>query len=135
MLDLNDPKQAHKDQRLRSDPIIWLCSVRPNGRPHAAAVWFLWDGSSILIFSMPTAQKVRNLRHEPRVTLALDDTHAGDDPITLEGTAEILEPSVVTTQLPAYAEKYGELMKEIDLPPDKMAQIYSQPIPITPTRF
>src|SRR5258707_11511094 len=103
VLDLNDPKQAHKDQRLRSDPIIWLCSVRPDGRPHAAAVWFLWDGSSILIFSMPTAQKLRNLRHEPRVILALDDTHAGDDPITLEGTAEILEPSVVTPQLPAYA--------------------------------
>jgi hypothetical protein len=26
-------------------------------------------------------------------------------------------------------------MKEIDLPPEKMAQIYSQPIRITPTRF
>ena len=39
MLDLSDSKGAHIDQRLRDEPIIWLSSVRPDGRPHLVPVW------------------------------------------------------------------------------------------------
>ena len=39
MLDLSDSKGAHIDQRLRDEPIIWLSSVRPDGRPHLVLVW------------------------------------------------------------------------------------------------
>src|SRR5256885_2571611 len=42
MLDLRDSKDAHIDARLRHEPIIWLSSVRPDGRPHLVPVWFLW---------------------------------------------------------------------------------------------
>jgi len=79
MLDLTNPKDAHRDERLRKDPIIWLSSVRPDGRPHLVPVWFLWYGETILIFSQPNAQKIRNLRQNTNVILALDDTKDGDD--------------------------------------------------------
>lgn len=133
MLDLSNKQDAHIDQRLRENIIVWLSSVRPDGRPHTAAVWFLWDGSSILIFSQQN-QKVRNLRQNPQVSLALDNTNDGDDVITIEGTAELLDNPAITTALAPYAEKYGELMKDLGWTAEQMSKSYSQAIRITPTR-
>src|SRR5438552_14391192 len=101
LLDMTKPKDAHIDGRLRSEPIIWLSSVRPDGRPHLVPVWFLWDGAAILIFSKPAAQKVRNLRHSPQVMLALDSADEGEDVVLLEGRAELLGAGAPRSTLPA----------------------------------
>jgi PPOX class probable F420-dependent enzyme len=135
MLDLTRKKDAHIDQRLREDIIIWLNSVRPDGRPHSVAVWFLWTGKDMLIFSKPEQQKIRNLRHNPRITLALDNTNLGADVITLDGTAELIDDPAITTNMPAYVEKYRARMAHIGLDGPAMAALYSQAIRITPTRF
>lgn len=135
LLDLTKERDAHIQQRLQHDVIVWLTSVRPDGRPHAVAVWYLWDGEAFLIFSRPNNQKVRNLQQNANVVLAVDNTHTGDDPITIEGTATLLEPGTVGTDLPAYVEKYGERIKGIGFTPESMAAAYSQPIRIVPTRF
>jgi PPOX class probable F420-dependent enzyme len=135
MLDLTDEKQAHIDERLRNDPIIWLSTVRPDGRPHSVAVWFLWTGADFLIFSIPENQKIRNIRHEKRVFLALDDTREGDDIITIEGVAELIDDPFVNVALPAYAQKYDRLLKDMGRTAETMAKRYSQAIRITPTRF
>ena len=135
MLDLTQPGHAHVDERLRSDIMIWLNTVRPDGRPHSAAVWFLWDGSQFLIFSQPNTQKIRNLQHNPNVVLALDNTKNGSDVIVIEGKAELLKQGDVNTTLPAYAEKYLPELKDMGWTPESMAADYSQPIRVTPTKF
>ena len=135
MLDLTQPKYAHVDERLRSDIMIWLNTVRADGRPHSAAVWFLWDGSQFLIFSQPNTQKLRNLQHNPNVVLALDNTKDGSDVIVIEGKAELLKQGDVNTTLPAYAEKYLPELKDMGWTPESMAADYSQPIRVTPTKF
>ena len=33
MLDLSNPYHAHIDRRLRTEPIIWLTTSSPTGRP------------------------------------------------------------------------------------------------------
>ncbi|HEV2655078.1 MAG TPA: pyridoxamine 5'-phosphate oxidase family protein, partial [Ktedonobacteraceae bacterium] len=88
MLDLTKERDAHVDKRLRSDTTIWLTTVRRDGRPHTVPVWFLWDGATFLIFSQPDNLKIRNLRNNPNVTLALDNTDDGSDVIAVEGKAE-----------------------------------------------
>ena len=135
MLDLTQPGHAHVDERLRSDIMLWLNTVRPDGRPHSAAVWFLWDGSQFLIFSQPNTQKIRNLQHNPNVVLALDNTKNGSDVIVIEGKAELLKQGDVNTTLPAYAEKYLPELKDMGWTPESMAADYSQPIRVTPTKF
>jgi PPOX class probable F420-dependent enzyme len=135
MLDLNDSKDAHIDQRLRAEPIIWLSSVRPDGRPHLVPVWFLWDGAAILIFSKPSAQKVRNLRHSPQVMLALDSADEGEDVVLLEGRAELLGDDAPRSTLPEYAKKYAALMARIDMAADWHAVEYSQAIRVTVERL
>ena len=134
ILDLTQKRDAHIDQRLRENAIVWLTSVRPDGRPHAVAVWFLWDGETILIFSQPNNQKVRNLRHNPNVLLAIDDTREGADPITIEGQATLLESGATSTTQDTYVAKYGEGIKRIGYTPEQMAAVYSQGIRIVPTR-
>jgi PPOX class probable F420-dependent enzyme len=134
ILDLTKERDAHINQRLREDPIVWLTTVRPDGRPHAVAVWFLWDGETFLIFSKPNNQKIRNLQHNPNVLLAVDDTHKGNDPISIEGTATLLESGETDTTLAAYVEKYGVRIKHIGFTPGTMATAYSQGIRIVPTR-
>lgn len=134
ILDLTKERDAHIDQRLRNDEVIWLNSVRPEGRPHAVVVWFLWDGESVLIFSKPKNQKVRNIEQNENVLLALDDTRDGSDPITIEGTATLLAPGTVDATSPLYLAKYSEGIKGLGSTPEKMAAEYSQAIRITPTK-
>jgi len=134
ILDLTQQRHAHIDQRLHNDMVIWLNSVRPNGHPHAVVVWFLWDGESVLIFSRPKNQKLVNIQHNPNVLLALDNTNDGSDPVTIEGTATLLAPGVMSATLQAYVKKYGEGIKQLGFTPEQMAAEYSQGIRITPTR-
>ena len=136
MLDLTKERDMHIDQRLRSDPIIWLSTVRRDGRPHTAPVWFLWDGKTILIFSQPGSQKLRNLRNNPYVTLALEGTNGGTDVIVLEGKAELLKEKTTELNQPDYfITKYGSAIQDMGEAPESLAQSYSQPIRITPTKF
>ena len=134
VLDLTQERHAHIDQRLHNDYVIWLHSTRPDGRPHAVVVWFLWDGESVLIFSRPKNQKVSNIQHNQNVLLALDNTNNGDDPITIEGTATLLTHGAADATLESYVKKYGEGIKELGFTPEQMATEYSQAIRITPTR-
>jgi PPOX class probable F420-dependent enzyme len=135
MLDLASAKDSKIDRRLRTEPIIWLSSTRPDGRPHLVPVWFWWDGHSILIFSEPDKPKVRNIRHSPHVMLALDSKDDGEDIVMIVGLASLPdEPSAV--HMPAaFGEKYASLFDRIGSTPAKMATQYSQVIRVAPTRF
>src|SRR5690242_3684095 len=133
-LDLSNPQHAHAAERLRTDVIIWLATVRPDGRPHLVAVWFLWDGATILIFSKPD-QKIRNLRQNPQVVLALDDTADGEDIVAIEGQAALLPRDEVTATFPPYAAKYGPQLKDMGWTAESMAAEYTEPIRVTPTRI
>lgn len=135
MFDLSDSKDAHIDARLRHEPIIWLSSVRPDGRPHLVPVWFLWDGAAILIFSKPEVQKVRNLRHSPQVMLALDSADEGEDVVLLEGRAELLGEGAPRSTLPVYAQKYDALMARIGITAESMAAEYTQAIRVAVERL
>jgi PPOX class probable F420-dependent enzyme len=135
ILDLAQPRHATLDRRLRSEPIIWLSSVRPDGRPHLVPVWFWWDGTAILLFSKPGNQKVRNLIHQPRVMFALEAADEGEDIGLFEGQAELLPSGTVDSTLPEFAAKYAALFVRIGSTPGKMAAEFSQAIRITPTKL
>ncbi len=134
-LDLSNPKDAHIDERLRTEPIIWLATTRPDGRPHLVPVWFSWDGETITIYSQPNNRKMRNLQHNPNVSLALNTMDEGDDVVIVEGTAELLGKSAQTMNNPTYVEKYDRLIKKLQTTPDEIAAEYSEVIRVTPTRF
>ncbi len=127
--------QPHILERLRTDELAWLTTVRSDGRPHSVPLWFLWENSAILIFSKQSTQKIRNLRHNHFITFALADIKNGHDVVILEGTAELLQRGQTNEALQAYGEKYREGLQRIGVPVEAFTTLYSQPIRITPARL
>ena len=107
MLDVTTKWGKHAEQRLQSNRIAWLTTVGGDGRPYTVPVGFVWEGQTLLIFSQPKKQKLRNIRKNPRVTLALDETERGQDVVIVEGTAELIDDPQISIKMPAYVEKYG----------------------------
>ena len=50
-----------------------LATLMPDGRPQVTPVWCDFDGQYVLINSAKGRQKDRNMRRDPRVSLALVD--------------------------------------------------------------
>jgi PPOX class probable F420-dependent enzyme len=50
-----------------------LATLMPDGRPQVTPVWCDFDGQHVLINSAKGRQKDRNMRRDPRVSLALVD--------------------------------------------------------------
>ena len=40
---MNFPPEV--EERLRSEPIMWMTTVTPDGRPQPSPIWFLWSGA------------------------------------------------------------------------------------------
>ena len=126
---------ARIDRMLRAAPVVWLSSVRPDGSPHLVPIWFSWDGETILVASKPGAQKVRNLRANPTVMLALGEPEDDFDVGMLEGRAELLDGPAAATLPVAHLAKYRAQLAAIGLDRDEFVATYSQVIRIVPTRF
>ena len=134
MLDPSDPKHAHALDRLGREPIAWLTTVRRSGQPQSSPVWFVWEGSTFLMYSIPTSAKVPNIRANPRVSIHLSDDGTGGDVVTFEGTAEIVEGAPSPDTVPAYLDKYRGMIEEMGANPAQFGALYATAIRITPTR-
>lgn len=118
---------------LETEAVVWLSTTRPDGLPHLVPVWFWWDGQSVLVFSKPEAVKVRSLRENPALMLALGDPDADFDVGLLEARATVLSERVPVPE-PMFA-KYADRMAAIGLDPSTFAETYRQAVRIAPTRF
>ncbi|HYH93356.1 MAG TPA: pyridoxamine 5'-phosphate oxidase family protein [Candidatus Saccharimonadales bacterium] len=130
----NDLAAARLDRFLRTEPVVWLSTVRPDGGPHLVPTWFAWDGTSITIVSKPGAQKVRNLRAHGRAMLALGDAEDDFDVGLIEATAELVDGPSSGDLPPVFLAKYRARIDELGLTPAQFAQTYAQLIRLHPTR-
>ena len=121
-----DPVPAPDEalSRLASEQNIWFSSVRLDGRPHLAPVWFVAHAGRIYIGTDPGSVKSRNVRANPRVTLALEE---GTHPVICEGLARVVDPPWGDALLAAFFQKY-----EWDLNKENQ---YNQVIEVTPVKW
>jgi PPOX class probable F420-dependent enzyme len=68
-----------------------LATRMPDGRPHVTPVWFVLDGDDLICTTWHTSAKARSLRHEPRVSVCVDDDRPPYAFAMLEGVASISE--------------------------------------------
>jgi PPOX class probable F420-dependent enzyme len=122
--------------RLRSNLIAWLTTVRPDGQPVTVPVWFLLrDDETILLYSRPDKDKLRNIAANPKVSLALDVTDIGRNIVRLEGTAGRARDQPAANEDPAYLTKYTERMAAMFGTPEQFARLFSVALIITPARL
>ena len=83
---------------------IWISTTRPDGRPHAVPVWYVWDGRSLYFISDRKLQKSKNLVQQPWIVVHAGD---GDDVIILEGITTVVKDTDELNRVDdAYRAKY-----------------------------
>jgi general stress protein 26 len=75
---------SHAAQRLAKSRNYWICTSRPDGRPHSIPVWGFWIDGAVCFGTARSSRKARNLAHNAAVSIHLD---SGDDVVIVEGTA------------------------------------------------
>ncbi|AZS76849.1 PPOX class F420-dependent enzyme [Streptomyces lydicus] len=66
-----------------------LATVRDDGGPHVAPVWFLMDGDELVFNTGEETVKGRNLARDGRVALCIDDDRPPFSFVVVHGSAEI----------------------------------------------
>lgn len=66
-----------------------LATVRPDGRPHVAPVWFVVHGDEIVTMTWYTSVKARNLRIDARAALTVDLEEPPYGFVLVEGTVSM----------------------------------------------
>lgn len=74
---------SHAEDRLTKSRNYWICTARPDGRPHSIPVWGFWIDGALYFGTARSSRKARNLAHHPAVSIHLE---SGDDVIILEGS-------------------------------------------------
>lgn len=97
---------AYAEQRLAAARNYWLATVAPDGRPHLMVVWAVWLDGSLLLSTGESSRKARNLRAEPRCSIAAQC--AGDtELVVVEGTAEQIAVEALARFVAAVQVKYA----------------------------
>lgn len=131
-IDESTPFGARVARRLDVEAIAWLTTTSAAGAPVPVPVWFLWDGSSFLVYSRPGQPKLASIERNPRVTLNLDSDGRGGDVVVIGGLARLAPDEPPADQVPAYVEKYAWGFQRIGMTAAGFAATYSVPIRIEP---
>jgi PPOX class probable F420-dependent enzyme len=84
-----------------------LASVRADGRPHVAPIWFVIDGDDLLFMTGSTTVKGRSLRNDPRAALTVDLEEPPYAFATVEGSVTIeTDPEAMLPHSVAIARRY-----------------------------
>jgi hypothetical protein len=69
-----------------------LATVRADGRPHVAPIWYVLDDDGSILFNTgESTVKGRNLRRDPRASLCVDDERPPFSYVVVEGSVEITD--------------------------------------------
>ncbi len=114
----------------------WICTTRPDGRPHAKPVWGIWLDDRVLWGTSPESVSARNLAAAPAVVVHLE---SGDEAAILEGTfAFERDADVIARFTEAYDAKYDyklELDTAFGLRPRSCLSWTEADYPMTATRW
>jgi PPOX class probable F420-dependent enzyme len=133
-LDPTDPGHARALERLTGDTVIWMTTVSPNLQPQPSAVWFWWDGQTVLVYSAGSA-RIKNIAANPKVSLSFNSDPHGDDITILYGSAALDPATPPAKDIPGYTARYDERVPLIGMNWDTMSAHYQFPIRIRLTGY
>ena len=92
------------EERLRVSRNYWICSISPNGYPHALPVWGVWLDQRLYFVTKRASKKARNLLSNPKVAIHLE---SGDDVVSFQGSVvEVTHSRRLAKVAAVYSEKY-----------------------------
>lgn len=103
-------------EQLKTNRIMSLATVRPDGYPQATTVTYANDGLTLYFACDRNGQKVRNLRRSPKVSLTINKDTANWKKITglsMGATAKVLERPADTKRALALLSRKFKDMKNL----------------------
>jgi len=82
------PNLTERQLRFVAKPRIGrLATVRPDGSPHTAPVWYRYEDGVFIVLTEPSSRKGRNIRRDARVELCIDDDQPPYHTVIVRGRA------------------------------------------------
>jgi nitroimidazol reductase NimA-like FMN-containing flavoprotein (pyridoxamine 5'-phosphate oxidase superfamily) len=97
------------EQQLTDAIHYWMCSVRPDNRPHVVPRWAVYVEGRIYYDGSPETRHARNVTENPHVALHLE---SGEKALIAEGTCRAAGkpvPELAEKIAAAYRAKYAAL--------------------------
>ncbi|MCO5182724.1 MAG: pyridoxamine 5'-phosphate oxidase family protein [Anaerolineae bacterium] len=95
---------AWVSDRMAQSRNYWICTTRPDGRPHATPVWGVWYEDTFYFGVGPESRKGRNLAVNPNIVVHLE---SGDEVVILEGVVHTVSDRGLLSRLAVrYNNKY-----------------------------
>ncbi|MFE7748722.1 pyridoxamine 5'-phosphate oxidase family protein [Streptomyces sp. NPDC057428] len=96
---------AERDAYLAGQRTCRVATVSAEGRPHISALWFVWDGTSLWLYSLTRSLRWAHLRQNPGIAVVVDDgVEYGElRGVELSGQAEFVG------EVPRTGEEHAEL--------------------------
>ncbi|MCA6092693.1 pyridoxamine 5'-phosphate oxidase family protein [Streptomyces sp. SCA3-4] len=64
---------AELDAFLTAAHTCRVATTGPDGRPHVSALWYVWDGQALWLYSLTRSRRWADLRRDPRLAAVVDD--------------------------------------------------------------
>ena len=101
-----------------------LATLMPDGKPQVTPVWCDFDGKHVLVNSAKGRVKDRNMRRDPRVSMALIDPDNPYRYLQLQGRVVEITESGADQHIDRLAKKYLGLDKYPNRQPGEVRVIY-----------
>jgi PPOX class probable F420-dependent enzyme len=100
------PVPPEIDQFLsRRNPAV-IATLDPDGSPHTAATWYIWDRGRVLVNMDEGRKRLANLRRDPRVSITFLGERSWYRHVTLTGRVASLEPDATFEDIDRLAGHY-----------------------------
>ena len=97
---------SHAEKRLEKSRSYWICTARPDGRPHSMPVWGMWVDGALWFGTGTGTRKAKNLKRNPAVSIHLE---SADDMVVFESRVEKVDTATLdkatTKRLDAISRK------------------------------
>ncbi len=90
------------EQKIAKAHNYWVCTTRPDGRPHSMPVWAVWVDGAVYFGTDRASRKARNIAANPATVIHLE---LRNEAVILEGSAEVAT-TVPAKVDQAYLRKY-----------------------------
>ncbi len=86
--------------------LCFLSTLMPDGSPQLTQTWVDTDGVHVLINSVQTHQKVRNIRRDPRVAINICDSAQPNSYVAVRGRVTDLTTDGAVDHIEKLAQRY-----------------------------
>ena len=101
-----------------------LATLMPNGQPQVTPVWCDFDGTHVLVNSAKGRQKDRNMRRDPRVSLAIQDPANPYRYLEIRGKVVEITEEGADAHIDRMAKKYLDKDKYPNRQPGEVRVLY-----------